>query len=130
MPPSDDRLDEEIDSEDGGSDVRMADPVNAYLRSIGDLGLITREREVEIAKRILEGRHRILTALGGSAIARRELAKLRAALRGGNMALGDLFDDVADETFLDEARAQRVKALARPSVAWGLPWRPWVIAAV
>src|SRR5438874_7649712 len=125
-----DGVEEEIDSEDAATAGRMADPVRAYLRSIGDIRLITREREVEIAKRIVEGRRMILSALAGSAVARRELAKLQAAVRGGSLALPDLFEDIGEEGLDDEAKAQLMKALGRTSRAWSLPWRPRIVAAV
>ena len=56
----------------------MADPVRAYLRSIGDIRLITREREMEIAKRIVEGRRMILSALAGALV-------LYGSLYGGSL---------------------------------------------
>src|SRR5689334_20938788 len=129
MAPSQERPDEDVDSEEGASEVRVADPVRSYLRSIGDIRLITREREVEIAKRIVEGRRMILSALSGSAVARRELAKLQAAVRSGTVALPDLFEDIGEEGLDEEAKAQLMSALARTSRAWGLPWRPRVVAS-
>jgi RNA polymerase primary sigma factor len=128
------RLGEEIDPNRDGEedpDSPATDPVHTYLRGIGHIPLISREREVEIAKRIESGRTQIASALAGSAIAGRELARLRAGVRSGALRLVDLFEGLdTDEHELDEAEQARfVKALGRSS-AWSLPWRPRVIAAI
>ncbi len=55
--------DDDLDDEDGDGDVeleagtlgRTSDPVRMYLREMGQVALLTREGEVEIAKRIEEG---------------------------------------------------------------------------
>jgi RNA polymerase primary sigma factor len=49
------------------------DPVRMYLREMGTVPLLTREGEVEIAKRIERGQLRVLKALSRSAIVIREV---------------------------------------------------------
>src|SRR5687768_3377690 len=49
---------EEEEEEDGYS--KTNDPVRMYLRKMGSVSLLTREGEVEIAKRIEEGERRVL----------------------------------------------------------------------
>ena len=50
-----------------GLDAPTTDPVRVYLREMGQVSLLTREGEVEIAKRIEAGQHaRQLAALGTS----------------------------------------------------------------
>ena len=49
------------------------DPVRMYLREMGTVPLLTREGEVEIAKRIERGQNRVLKALSRSPIVIREL---------------------------------------------------------
>jgi RNA polymerase primary sigma factor len=48
-----------VDSEFG----RTTDPVRMYMREMGTVELLTREGEIEIAKRIEDGLHQVLTAL-------------------------------------------------------------------
>jgi RNA polymerase primary sigma factor len=55
------------------------DPVRMYLREMGTVPLLTREGEVEIAKRIERGQNRVLKALSRSPIVIRELLALRRA---------------------------------------------------
>jgi RNA polymerase primary sigma factor len=52
------------------------DPVRMYLREMGTVPLLTREGEVEIAKRIERGQNRVLKALSRSPIVIRELLNL------------------------------------------------------
>jgi RNA polymerase primary sigma factor len=52
------------------------DPVRMYLREMGTVPLLTREGEVEIAKRIERGQNRVLKALSRSPIVIRELLAL------------------------------------------------------
>src|SRR6185312_6261823 len=62
------------------------DPVRMYLREMGTVPLLTREGEVEIAKRIERGQLRVLKALSRSPIVIKELLaegdELRRGLRG------------------------------------------------
>ena len=43
---------------------RTTDPVRMYMREMGSVDLLTREGEIEIAKRIEDGMNQVLTALG------------------------------------------------------------------
>jgi len=52
------------------------DPVRMYLREMGTVPLLTREGEVEIAKRIERGQMRVLKAISRSPIVIREIAAL------------------------------------------------------
>ncbi len=58
-------------SRDG--DVPATDPTRTYLRQMGRVPMLTREEEVEIAKRIEEGEQALVLALVGSSVARREI---------------------------------------------------------
>ena len=57
------------------------DPVRMYLREMGTVPLLTREGEVEIAKRIERGQLRVLKALSRSPIVIRELLTLGEDLK-------------------------------------------------
>jgi len=89
-PPSsalDRKFEEGEESEDVELDLtpgaleKTNDPVRMYLREMGTVPLLTREGEVEIAKRIERGQLRVLKALSRSPIVIRELLTLGEDLK-------------------------------------------------
>jgi len=68
------------------------DPVRLYLKDMGGVDLLTRENEVEIAKKIEEGRKTMIAALCRSPIAMRILIELYGKIANGDMLLRDLID--------------------------------------
>lgn len=69
------------------------DPVRLYLKDMGGVDLLTRENEVEIAKRIEEGRKTLIAALCKSPIAMDKFRKWYADfVNENNMLLRDLID--------------------------------------
>jgi len=68
------------------------DPVRLYLKDMGGVDLLTRENEVEIAKRIEEGRKTMITALCRSPIAMGKFIEWHKALANENMLLRELID--------------------------------------
>jgi RNA polymerase primary sigma factor len=85
------------------------DPVRMYLREMGTVPLLTREGEVEIAKRIERGQLRVLKAISRSPIVIREIAALGEDLKRGvrNVKEVVIFDD---EELTEEIVQSRVKA--------------------
>jgi RNA polymerase primary sigma factor len=77
--------------------VRTSDPVRLYLREMGTISLLTREGEVEIAKRIEEGESSMVTAVMSTPYAVGRVLALGPALRAGEMRLRDLVRDETDE---------------------------------
>src|ERR1700728_36327 len=59
------------------------DPVRMYLREMGTVPLLTREGEVEIAKRIERGQLRVMKAISCSSIVIREIVGLGEDLKRG-----------------------------------------------
>jgi RNA polymerase primary sigma factor len=59
------------------------DPVRMYLREMGTVPLLTREGEVEIAKRIERGQLRVMKAISRSPIVIREIIALGEDLKRG-----------------------------------------------
>jgi RNA polymerase primary sigma factor len=68
------------------------DPVRLYLKDMGGVDLLTRENEVEIAKRIEEGRKMMITSLCESPITMRSFITWYEDLVNEKMLLRDLID--------------------------------------
>ena len=85
------------------------DPVRMYLREMGTVPLLTREGEVEIAKRIERGQMRVLKAISRSPIVIREIVALGEDLKRGvrNVKEVVIFDE---EELTEEVVQTRVKA--------------------
>jgi RNA polymerase primary sigma factor len=66
------------------------DPVRMYLREMGSIPLLTREGEVEIAKRIEEAQNQILMAVIRNPLATKEVLHLRDKLNNGKLSLDEL----------------------------------------
>jgi RNA polymerase primary sigma factor len=85
------------------------DPVRMYLREMGTVPLLTREGEVEIAKRIERGQLRVMKAISRSPIVIREIAALGEDLKRGvrNVKEVVVFDE---EELTEDVVVARVKA--------------------
>jgi RNA polymerase primary sigma factor len=95
------------------------DPVRMYLRKMGSVSLLTREGEVEIAKRIEEGEKEVLAAVLSSSIAIREILELGEKLRKGKIRIREIVKDAGEEQqaeveeeALDEVEEVEVEAAA------------------
>ena len=88
------------------------DPVRMYLREMGTVPLLTREGEVEIAKRIERGQMRVLKAISRSPIVIREIVALGEDLKRGvrNVKEVVIFDE-------EELTEDVVQARVRSTVA-------------
>jgi RNA polymerase primary sigma factor len=86
------------------------DPVRMYLREMGTVPLLTREGEVEIAKRIERGQLRVMKAVSRSPIVIREIIALGEDLRRGVRNIKEVvtFDE---EELTEEVLAGRVRKL-------------------
>ena len=95
------------------------DPVRMYLREMGTVPLLTREGEVEIAKRIERGQMRVMKAISRSPIVIREIVALGEDLKRGVRNVKEVV--VFDEEELTEdvvqarvrATVSRIDALAK-----------------
>jgi RNA polymerase primary sigma factor len=84
------------------------DPVRMYLRKMGSVSLLTREGEVEIAKRIEQGEHAVLQAILNSPIAVREIVDIGDKLRKHKIRVKDIIRDAEDDDQeFDEEEADR-----------------------
>jgi RNA polymerase primary sigma factor len=87
---------------------RSNDPVRMYLRKMGSVALLTREREVEIAKRIEEGENEVLAAILGSPIAVREIISIGEQLRSHRLRVKEIIRETEEEEHeFDEEEADR-----------------------
>jgi RNA polymerase primary sigma factor len=84
------------------------DPVRMYLREMGTVPLLTREGEVEIAKRIERGQLRVMKAISRSPIVIREVVGLGEDLKRGvrNVKEVVIFDE---EEITEEVLQARVR---------------------
>jgi RNA polymerase primary sigma factor len=84
------------------------DPVRMYLREMGTVPLLTREGEVEIAKRIERGQLRVMKAISRSPIVIREIVALGEDLKRGvrNVKEVVIFDE---EEITEEILQARVR---------------------
>jgi len=98
----------EKEEDDGSYYSKSNDPVRMYLRKMGSVSLLTREGEVEIAKRIEKGEHRILGAILNSPVAVREIIDLGDKLRKHKIRVKELIRDADDDNAeFDEEEADR-----------------------
>jgi len=91
-----------------GTMEKTNDPVRMYLREMGTVPLLTREGEVEIAKRIERGQLRVLKALSRSPIVIREIIAMGEDLKRQVRSIKEvvLFDD---EEITEEVLNNRLK---------------------
>jgi RNA polymerase primary sigma factor len=105
---SEDSEDVELDLTPGAME-KTNDPVRMYLREMGTVPLLTREGEVEIAKRIERGQMRVMKAISRSSIVTREVIALGEDLRRGVRSIKEVvtFDE---EELTEEILQARTKA--------------------
>ena len=88
------------------------DPVRTYLREMGAVPLLTREGEVDIAKRIERGQLQVLKALSRSPVVIRQILAIGEHLKQGVRSIREVvfFDE---EEGIEETLQNRVKDLTR-----------------
>jgi RNA polymerase primary sigma factor len=94
------------------------DPVRMYLREMGTVPLLTREGEVEIAKRIEKGQEMVLKALSRSPLVVSELQNYVVLLKNGHLQIKNLVviqekSDVTDKEVTEELLQKRYRSLIR-----------------
>lgn len=93
-------VDDDEDDEDEikeVEDVKSADPVRLYLRKMGSVSLLTREGEVEIARRIEKGEREIVRAMLMSPLGTYEIINLGKRLDQGRIKVKSIFRGLEDE---------------------------------
>ncbi|HWG37529.1 MAG TPA: sigma-70 family RNA polymerase sigma factor, partial [Terriglobales bacterium] len=88
------------------------DPVRMYLREMGTVPLLTREGEVEIAKRIERGQVRVLKALSRAAIVIQEILAEGEELRRGERGIKEMVTvDVEEDEISEEVLQKRTREM-------------------
>jgi len=87
--PDEGQEDLDLDLTPGSID-KTNDPVRMYLREMGTVPLLTREGEVEIAKRIERGQVAVFKALSRSPIVVQEMFALRSHLKAGERSIKEI----------------------------------------
>ena len=96
--PDAEQEEEDEDDEKGeDEDMRGNDPVRLYLRKMGSVSLLTREGEVEIARRIEKGEREIVRAILLSPIGTTEIIQLGERLDQGRIKVKAIFRGLEDE---------------------------------
>jgi RNA polymerase primary sigma factor len=94
-----------------GEYARGADPVKLYLKKMGSVSLLTREGEVEIAKRIEEGEIEILRALLASTLGTIAIVELGERLETGRTKVKDVIRGVDEEISVDDEKVYLERVL-------------------
>ena len=89
---------------------RTSDPVRMYLREMGSVSLLTREEEVEIAKRIEQGKQEVLQAVLNCPVAIRDILSLGDLLREGRISISEVTSEIDDS---DGDRREVARQLSR-----------------
>jgi hypothetical protein len=87
-----------IDAEFG----RTTDPVRMYMREMGSVELLTREGEIEIAKRIEDGLKHMIHAISSCPTTIEEILRLSELVEKEEMRIDELVDGLVDEDGEDE----------------------------
>ena len=81
---------------------RTDDPVRLYLKEMGQINLLTREGEVEIAKRIEKGELEVLETVSCNSLCIRDLITLGERLESGEVKLRESLYDTEETLEEDE----------------------------
>jgi RNA polymerase primary sigma factor len=102
---------EEEEEFEAGTLGRTSDPVRMYLREMGQVSLLTREGEVEIAKRIEEGDALVTSVIMKTPIAFKEIISLGEKLAKGQISVAEVTKEYEEEEGSEEEEKQRVRIL-------------------
>ncbi|HYL88804.1 MAG TPA: RNA polymerase sigma factor RpoD, partial [Burkholderiales bacterium] len=87
-----------VDSEFG----RTTDPVRMYMREMGSVELLTREGEIEIAKRIEDGLRHMILAISACPTTVKEILDLADKVEKDEMRIDEVVDGLIDPNAKDD----------------------------
>ena len=96
-----------VDSEFG----RTTDPVRMYMREMGSVELLTREGEIEIAKRIEEGLKHMIQAISACPTTIADILDMATKVEADEMRIDELIDGLIDPNAVEEAPAAEAAAI-------------------
>jgi len=105
-----------VDSEFG----RTTDPVRMYMREMGTVELLTREKEIEIAKRIEEGLKHMIQAISACPATIAEILSLADKIERDQLRIDELIDgfvDSEDEAVIGEEGDEEAEEEAAASAS-------------
>ncbi len=97
------------------------DPVRMYLREMGTVPLLTREGEVEIAKRIERGKNNATRAVTRTIVVANEVIAVRDVLKAGEVNLRDIIrvnEEELTEQKLENHRKKTILAIDKAEKAF------------
>ena len=97
-----------VDSEFG----RTTDPVRMYMREMGSVELLTREGEIEIAKRIEQGLRHMIQAISACPTTVREILDLADKVEKDEMRIDEVVDGLIDPNAKDDFDPKKVEVVA------------------
>ncbi len=97
---------EETQTYEPGALGKANDPVRLYLREMGSVSLLTREGEIEIAKRIEKGQNEIISVMCNSDFAIREILNFTEQLRESEIKVKDIAKGLSEEEEANDAEAE------------------------
>ena len=95
-----------LDSEFG----RTTDPVRMYMREMGSVELLTREGEIEIAKRIEDGLKHMILAIAACPTTIAEIVTMAGKISRDEMRIDELVDGLIDPNAPEQVPAPAVVA--------------------
>jgi RNA polymerase primary sigma factor len=91
---------------------RATDPVRMYLREMGSVSLLTREGEVEIARRIESGKREVLSVVLNCPMAVKEVINLGSMIKAGKVEIREITNEIdEEETSFEEEQIQKKQIL-------------------
>ncbi len=100
--------DDEEEKEEDEPGGKSNDPVRLYLRKMGSVSLLTREGEVEIAKRIEEGEKEVLRALLACKVTVADILDIGNKLKAGKLRIREVVKDAPEEPQKEEGEEAEV----------------------
>jgi RNA polymerase primary sigma factor len=102
-----------VDSEFG----RTTDPVRMYMREMGSVELLTREGEIEIAKRIEEGLRHMIQAISACPTTIQEILDLADKVEKDELRIDEVVDGLIDPNAKDDFDPRKAAAAAAEAAA-------------
>ncbi len=93
--------------------VTIDDPVRMYLREMGTISLLTREGEVEIAKRIESGQNEVLAAVANCSVTLQEFAYLADLVKKAELTVFDFIVQVDSEDKKEVSEKEETKRVMK-----------------